>query len=83
MALFSGLLLASDFDDTLLPTSRVRGAGAPPRSVSEENRAALAYFIAEGGRFTVSTGRSAATSPLQGEAETRPKEMGAGKIRFP
>ena len=32
MALFSGLLLASDFDDTLLPTSRVRGAGAPPRS---------------------------------------------------
>ena len=61
MALFSGLLLASDFDDTLLPTSRVRGAGAPPRSVSEENRAALAYFIAEGGRFTVSTGRSAAT----------------------
>ena len=29
------------------------------------------------------SGRCAATSPLQGEAETRPKEMGSGKIRFP
>lgn len=61
MGIFSGLLLASDFDDTLLPTSRLDASGCPPREISEENRRALAHFIAEGGYFTVSTGRSAAT----------------------
>ena len=59
MGKFSALLLASDFDDTLLPTSSAAGAAA--REISPENREALTYFIAQGGHFTVSTGRSAAT----------------------
>ena len=47
--MFSALLLASDFDDTLLPTSPPRrGARGPP-----ENREALAYFIAQGGLHRV------------------------------
>lgn len=61
MGIYSGLLLASDFDDTLLPTSHLDASGHPPREISEENRRALARFIAGGGYFTVSTGRSAAT----------------------
>ena len=52
MGIFSGVLLVSDFDDTL------SGSGA---SVSEKNLHALDYFIREGGRFTVATGRAHAT----------------------
>ena len=61
MGKFSALLLASDFDDTLLPTSHLAAQGAAAREISRENREALSYFIAQGGHFTVSTGRSAAT----------------------
>lgn len=46
---FSGVLLASDFDDTLYNSRR---------EVSGENIAAIEYFIREGGYFTVSTGRA-------------------------
>lgn len=49
MGKFDGVLLASDFDDTLY-NSRYE--------VSAENIRAIEYFIAAGGRFTVSTGRA-------------------------
>ena len=49
---FEGVLLASDFDDTLVGGSC---------ELSPGNRAALAYFIREGGRFTVATGRARRT----------------------
>lgn len=49
MGKFDGLLLVSDFDDTLYDYSH----RVPPR-----NLAAIRYWIAEGGRFTVATGRA-------------------------
>ena len=52
MGKFSGVLLASDFDDTLYSSDR---------TVSEENIRAIRYFTGEGGYFTVSTGRAYAT----------------------
>ena len=61
MGKFSGVLLASDFDDTLVPTSALRAQGLSVQGTSPENCAALTYFTENGGRFTISTGRSAAT----------------------
>ena len=60
MGKFTGVLLASDFDNTLVYTEEAlrRGAGVP--ELSDENRAALEYFMAQGGRFTVATGRALA-----------------------
>ncbi len=48
MGKFSGVLLASDYDDTLI---------AHDGSFPARNAEALAYYIAEGGRFTLATGR--------------------------
>ena len=48
MGKFSGILLCSDLDDTLLTTDK---------RVSEENRDAIEYFKANGGIFTFATGR--------------------------
>ena len=47
--LFDGVLLASDYDGTLVPSDK---------QVTKGVRDALGFFIANGGRFTVSTGRS-------------------------
>lgn len=47
--LFDGVLLASDYDGTLVPSDK---------QVTEGVKKALAFFIANGGRFTVSTGRT-------------------------
>ena len=49
MGKFDGVLLASDFDDTLY----TKGGQVPRRS-----REALEYFISQGGRFAVATGRA-------------------------
>lgn len=49
MGKFDGILLASDFDDTLY--------GWDLR-IPERNLEAVRYFIGEGGRFTVATGRA-------------------------
>jgi Cof subfamily protein (haloacid dehalogenase superfamily) len=46
---FHGVLLVSDFDDTLIGSSPV---------LSDENRKAILWFMKEGGRFTIATGRS-------------------------
>ena len=49
MGRYDGILIVSDFDRTMTDAS-----GAVP----ERNRAAIKAFMAEGGRFTVATGRS-------------------------
>ncbi len=49
MGKFDGLLLVSDFDDTLYDLHH----RVPPRNIS-----AIRYWIREGGRFTVATGRA-------------------------
>lgn len=49
---FTGCLLVSDYDDTLYDHTF---------HVPERNRAAVRHFIAEGGRFTIATGRAYAT----------------------
>ena len=49
MGKFDGILLCSDLDDTLLTTEK---------TISEENKKAIAYFKEEGGLFTFATGRT-------------------------
>ncbi len=49
MALFSDILLSVDFDRTLT---------APDSSIPQRNIEAIEYFMANGGAFTVNTGRS-------------------------
>ena len=60
MGIFDGVLLASDFDNTLLNTEVPRRTGAPVPRLSVGNRAALEYFMAQGGRFALATGRALA-----------------------
>lgn len=60
MGKFDGILLASDFDNTLIYTSDCLRAGRPIPPLLEKDRAAIARLMAEGGRFTVSTGRALA-----------------------
>ena len=52
MGKFDGVMLVSDYDDTLY---------SHKLEVSEKNRAALVYFVKEGGVFTVATGRAKTT----------------------
>ena len=52
MALFEDVLLTVDFDRTLT---------APDSSIPQRNLDAIKYFTANGGAFTVNTGRSVAT----------------------
>ena len=63
MGKFTGVLLASDYDDTLYDRN-----GA----ISPENREAIDRFLREGGRFTVSTGRSYRNFVIQMELEKLP-----------
>lgn len=60
MGIFDGVLLASDFDNTLIYTEEALRSGAPVPELSEKNRAALEHFMEEGGHFTVATGRALA-----------------------
>ena len=60
MGRFDGVLLASDFDNTLIYTEDALRSGAPVPPLSARNREALEWFMAEGGRFTVATGRALA-----------------------
>lgn len=60
MGKFTGVLLASDFDNTLIHTEPSLRNGVPIPALSEKNRAALEYFMAEGGHFAVATGRALA-----------------------
>lgn len=63
MGKFNGVLLVSDYDDTLYGSDL---------SVSEENRTAIRRFIAQGGYFSVATGRAHTTFAPQLERERLP-----------
>lgn len=63
MGKFNGVLLATDYDDTLYGSAL---------TITPENRAAIEYFISEGGFFTVSTGRSYTNFVIQMEREKLP-----------
>ena len=58
MGKFTGVLLASDFDNTLIYTEEALRTGAPVPPLPERNREALKYFMAQGGRFAIATGRA-------------------------
>ena len=60
MGKFDGVLLASDFDNTLLYTEDALRTGAPVPPLPERNREALESFMAQGGRFAIATGRALA-----------------------
>lgn len=60
MGKFDGVLFASDYDDTLY-NARL--------TVSPENHAAIRYFMDNGGRFTIATGRAHRTFTPQIERE--------------
>ena len=65
MGKFDGILLVSDFDNTLLYTEDVLLHGGAFPSISQENREAIEYFMAQGGTFSVATGRALPSfSPL-------------------
>ena len=55
---FSHVLLASDFDNTLVYTQGAIESGQDIPPLCARDREALAFFTAEGGLFTVSTGRA-------------------------
>lgn len=63
MGKFTGVLLATDYDDTLYDSNF---------TISQENREAIARFIREGGFFTISTGRSYINFAIQMETERLP-----------
>ena len=52
MGRFDGVLLVSDYDDTICGSDG---------TIPQANIAALEYFTASGGRFTVATGRAHTT----------------------
>lgn len=58
MGKFTGLLLASDYDNTLAYTEEALRLGHPMPPVSNANQQAIRYFMAEGGIFSVATGRA-------------------------
>lgn len=60
MGRFDGVLLASDFDNTLIYTEEALRSGKPVPPLLKENREALEWFMAEGGRFAIATGRALA-----------------------
>lgn len=58
MGKFSGVLIASDFDNTLVYTEEALRRGQPTPSLSRANREAIEGFMAEGGIFAIATGRA-------------------------
>lgn len=63
MGKFDGALLVTDYDETLY--SRIS-------AISPEDRAAVTYFVEEGGLFSVSTGRSLENFAIQMQRESLP-----------
>lgn len=58
MGKFSGVLIASDYDNTMVFTEPALKEKRAMPSLSAENRRAIEYFMAEGGIFSVATGRA-------------------------
>lgn len=66
MGKFDGVLIASDYDNTLAFTEDALVLGQSMPAISEENRRAIEYFMAQGGVFSVATGRAKpAFDPVQ------------------
>lgn len=58
MGRFDGVLLVSDFDNTMVYTEGALRSGGELPPLSRENREAIEYFMAQGGIFSVATGRA-------------------------
>ena len=58
MGKFDGVLIASDFDNTLVYTEGALRSGEEMPAISQENCEAIRYFMAQGGTFSVATGRA-------------------------
>ena len=58
MGKFNGLLLVSDFDNTLVYTEEALRLCVDMPPVSDVNRAAVEHFMAEGGIFSIAAGRA-------------------------
>ena len=58
MGKFTGVVLASDFDNTLVYTENALKGLEPMPELLPENRQAIEYFMAEGGTFSIATGRA-------------------------
>lgn len=58
MGKFDGVLIVSDFDNTMAYTEGALRAGTAMPPLSAKNREAIQYFMANGGTFSVATGRS-------------------------
>lgn len=58
MGKFTGVLIASDYDNTMVYTEPALKEQRAMPSLSAENRCAIEYFMAEGGIFSVATGRA-------------------------
>ena len=58
MGKFDGVLIASDFDNTMVYTEGALRSGGPVPAISRENWDAIGYFMAQGGTFSVATGRA-------------------------
>lgn len=67
MGKFDGMLLVSDFDNTLLYTDKALRTGAPTPPLPERNLTAIHRFMEGGGVFAVATGRSLAAYRRAGE----------------
>ena len=58
MGKFNGVLIASDYDNTLVYTENALKGLEPMPDLLPENREAIEYFMAQGGVFSVATGRA-------------------------
>ena len=58
MGKFTGVLIASDFDNTLIYTENALKGLEPMPELLPENREAIEYFMAQGGTFSIATGRA-------------------------
>ena len=58
MGKFDGVLIVSDFDNTLICSEDALTSGTALPTVSRENADAIRYFMEQGGTFCVATGRA-------------------------
>ena len=68
MGKFTGMLLVSDYDNTLLYTDPTLKHGAPMPPMPQRNLDAIRYWMGEGGVFAVATGLSLAAYRRSGQA---------------
>lgn len=64
----SGMLLLSDYDNTFRYTEKALRGGGEAAPVNQRNLEAVRYWMAEGGRFAVATGRALAAFRRQAES---------------